>query len=101
MTKPVNSQLPTPNAQHNFSHRFLVGLGVGSWTLGVCVCALLVAPAHAQQMPDPSQIHGKAIPATELQAGTVEAFLGTKVQQYTCDPLVGTCFGYTCAGAGC
>ncbi|HEU0300010.1 MAG TPA: hypothetical protein VFR37_11160 [Longimicrobium sp.] len=21
--------------------------------------------------------------------------------QYTCDPLVGTCFGYTCAGAGC
>jgi hypothetical protein len=20
---------------------------------------------------------------------------------YTCDPLVGTCFGYTCAGAGC
>ncbi|HET7231690.1 MAG TPA: hypothetical protein VFJ16_16890 [Longimicrobium sp.] len=37
----------------------------------------------------------------ELQAGTVEAFLGTKAQQYTCDPLVGTCFGYTCAGAGC
>jgi hypothetical protein len=20
---------------------------------------------------------------------------------YTCDPAVGTCFGYTCAGAGC
>jgi hypothetical protein len=35
------------------------------------------------------------------EAGTVEAFAGTKIQQYTCDPVVGTCFGYTCAGAGC
>lgn len=33
--------------------------------------------------------------------GTVEAFAATKGNQYTCDPLVGTCFGYTCAGAGC
>ena len=33
--------------------------------------------------------------------GTVEAFAKTQGQQYTCDPLVGTCFGYTCAGAGC
>ena len=37
----------------------------------------------------------------ESQAGTVEAFARTKANQYTCDPLVGTCFGYTCAGAGC
>jgi len=37
----------------------------------------------------------------EMETGTVEAFAATKVQQYTCDPLVGTCFGYTCAGAGC
>ena len=34
------------------------------------------------------------------ETGTVEGFAGTK-NQYTCDPLVGTCFGYTCAGAGC
>jgi len=71
MTNPVNSRLPAPDFQHNFSHRFLVGLGAGSWALGVCVCALLVVPAHAQQMPDPSQIHGKAIPAAELPAGSV------------------------------
>ena len=37
----------------------------------------------------------------ETETGTVEAFGGTKTPQYTCDPLVGTCFGYTCAGAGC
>ena len=36
--------------------------------------------------------------AVETQTGTVEAFAATK-NQYTCDPLVGTCFGYTCAGA--
>jgi len=41
--------------------------------------------------------------AVEMKAGTVEAFdaLGATKNQYTCDPLVGTCFGYTCAGAGC
>jgi hypothetical protein len=33
----------------------------------------------------------------ETQVGTVEAFAKTK-DQYTCDPVVGTCFGYTCAG---
>ena len=37
----------------------------------------------------------------ETETGTVEAFAATKAHQYTCDPLVGTCFGYTCAGAGC
>lgn len=35
----------------------------------------------------------------EKKTGTVEAFLGTKIHQYTCDPAVGTCFGYTCVGA--
>ncbi len=39
-------------------------LGFGFWVLGF-------VPAYAQQMPDPSQIHGKAIPAAELPAGTV------------------------------
>lgn len=32
--------------------------------------------------------------------GTVVAHR-TQGNNYTCDPLVGTCFGYTCAGAGC
>ena len=32
--------------------------------------------------------------------GTVVAHK-TQGNNYTCDPLVGTCFGYTCAGAGC
>ena len=41
----------------------LWALGLGSWELGV---------ANAQvNMPDPSLIHGKAIPAAELAAGTV------------------------------
>jgi hypothetical protein len=47
-------------------------LGVGTWLLGVVVWALFVVPAHAQlNMPDPSLIHGKAIPAPELPTGTV------------------------------
>lgn len=32
--------------------------------------------------------------------GTVVAH-ATQGNNFTCDPLVGTCFGYTCAGAGC
>jgi hypothetical protein len=39
---------------------------VSLWFVG-----MNTVPAHAQQMPDPSQIHGKAIPAAELPAGTV------------------------------
>lgn len=27
--------------------------------------------------------------------------LCAETRVYTCDPAVGTCFGYTCAGAGC
>ena len=49
-------------------------LGVGSWRLGVAaaVVALLVATvAAAQDMPDPSLIHGRALPAPELRDGTV------------------------------
>ncbi len=39
--------------------------------------------------------------AAPVQAeGTVVAHR-TQGNNYTCDPLVGTCFGYTCAGAGC
>jgi len=43
-------------------------LGVGIWILGVVV---LCGIASAQDMPDPSLIHGRAIPAAELPAGTV------------------------------
>jgi hypothetical protein len=40
--------------------------------LGVLVAALLVAAtASAQDMPDPSLIHGRALPAPELADGTV------------------------------
>jgi hypothetical protein len=34
--------------------------------------------------------------AEEPQSGTVQAFGATQGNNYTCDPLVGTCFGYTC-----
>ena len=43
---------------------------VGLWSLGLALC--VPAAAHAQlNMPDPSLIHGKAIPAAELPTGTV------------------------------
>lgn len=37
--------------------------------------------------------------AKATQTGTVEAFLRTQGNNYTCDPRVGTCFGYTCIDA--
>lgn len=37
--------------------------------------------------------------AADGPAGTVEAYARTKAAQYTCDPAVGTCFGYTCIDA--
>ena len=43
----------------------VLALGLGMWVLG-----LGVSPS-AQQMPDPSQIHGRALPAPELKDGTV------------------------------
>jgi len=44
-------------------NRFL--LGVGSWLLGVGLASAQIA------MPDPSLIHGRAIPAGDLAVGTV------------------------------
>src|SRR5688572_1398803 len=46
-------------------------LGIGSWVLRVCIAIALGTVAAAQDMPDPSLIHGRAIPAAELPAGTV------------------------------
>jgi len=46
-------------------------LGVGRWALGVIALAALCASVSAQDMPDPSLIHGRAIPAPELANGTV------------------------------
>ena len=45
-------------------------LGFGVWVLGFAVLVLSAAPG-AQDMPDPSAIHGRAIPAGELPDGTV------------------------------
>ena len=58
----VNVQPPTSNCG---SYRSLV---VGSWILAVVT---LAGTAAAQDMPDPSLIHGRAIPASELANGTV------------------------------
>ena len=46
-------------------------LGVGRWALGVIAAVAIASGAQAQEMPDPSLIHGRAIPAPELANGTV------------------------------
>ncbi len=72
MRPSPNSQLPTSNSRvTKAAPRF--GLGVGRWMLGVTVLlsGFLSSGAGAQDMPDPSLIHGRAIPAQELAAGTV------------------------------
>lgn len=48
-------------------------LGFGIWVLGfgISLGMCLAQPANAQDMPDPTQIHGRAIPAPELRDGTV------------------------------
>ena len=70
-TTSVNARLATSNSQGHASRR----VRAGSWRLGVVVwVSLAIGPAgvFAQiQMPDPSEIHGRAIPASELAAGTV------------------------------
>jgi hypothetical protein len=53
----------------------LAGLKACSYVKGcshvVLLLALTATLAHAQQMPDPSLIHGKALPAPELPDGTI------------------------------
>src|SRR6185503_8003669 len=46
----------------------------GVWMAGLKACGyvlLTASLAQAQQMPDPSLIHGKALPAPELPDGTI------------------------------
>jgi hypothetical protein len=67
MSLHVNAQRPTTSSQTRF-------LGSWSfWKLGVCavLAGFLGGGASAQDMPDPSLIHGRAIPAQELANGTV------------------------------
>jgi len=49
----------------------LTALGSRLWALGVAVMLVPAGGASAQEMPDPSLIHGRAIPAPELPNGTV------------------------------
>lgn len=44
---------------------------IGAVALAAALAAFIAAPAAAQDMPDPSLIHGRAIPAPELADGTV------------------------------
>ena len=44
-------------------------LGLGIWVLGFGI--FLAQPAPAQEMPDPSLMHGRPLPAPELRDGTV------------------------------
>ena len=69
-----NFQLPISNSQTQRVRSAKCLLGVGNWALGLVMCASWLVPltALAQiNMPDPSIIHGKALPAPELAVGTV------------------------------
>jgi len=67
----VNLQINSPSPSSNYQQATF-----GSWSfwkLGVCavIAVSLSSGAFAQDMPDPSLIHGRAIPAQELANGTV------------------------------
>ena len=48
------------------------GLGTGDWAFGAWLLTVMfVIPVAGQEMPDPSQMHGRPLPAPELAAGTV------------------------------
>jgi hypothetical protein len=46
-------------------------LGIGPWALSIAAVLTIACTASAQDMPDPSAIHGRAIPASELADGVV------------------------------
>ena len=49
----------------------LWALGFGFWACGLAAWLGSAGPVHAQAMPDPALMHGRAIPASELPNGTV------------------------------
>ena len=49
----------------------MTGLGIRHWALSVAILFGLASIARAQDMPDPSLINGRAIPAADLPNGTV------------------------------
>src|SRR5262245_34954088 len=46
-------------------------LSIGHFALGIAAAMMLLSTAAAQDMPDPSLINGRAIPASDLPNGTV------------------------------
>jgi hypothetical protein len=44
---------------------------IGHWALSIAAALVLAGTALAQDMPDPSLMHGRALPAPELADGTV------------------------------
>src|SRR4030095_9314341 len=46
-------------------------LGFGRWALGVAMTLTFTSVIGAQDMPDPSLIHGRAIPAPDMPDGVV------------------------------
>src|SRR5688572_18646753 len=51
--------------------RMIRALGHAPWAVGITAVLLIAGTAGAQDMPDPSLIHGRAIPASELGDGIV------------------------------
>ena len=49
----VNTQRPTPDSQAERNREGRVFLGIGNWTLGIVIAAVVVSPAAAQ-IPDPT-----------------------------------------------
>jgi hypothetical protein len=48
-----------------------LALGIGHWALSLASVLMIASAVGAQDMPDPSLIHGRAIPASELPDGVV------------------------------
>jgi hypothetical protein len=49
----------------------MMRLSIGHWALSLAAAGMLATTAAAQDMPDPSLINGRAIPAADLANGTV------------------------------
>ena len=73
MSLLVNFQLPTSSSQTSGRRSASLVYLLGRWRLAVgsLILGFVCAAAWAQDMPDPSLIHGRAIPAQELPNGTV------------------------------